>query len=92
MTRLLVRCCCQPQKVLGSLPWPLPHDPQPGDRMHFAIRGGETVMLSVGAYAEVTLGADGEPQRHKEFAYKSEETPLERLRLIPSFTVEHADA
>lgn len=93
-----VRCCCQPQKLLGWLP--VPDTVQGGDIIAFTVRRAswelaslnaqpvfftpDIIALPVAIFGEPALDADG-PRIVKRLALKSEETPLERLRLIPGF-------
>lgn len=93
MRRLNVRCCCQPTKILGTLPWD-----ETSDRMTFKLTGGGDMTLKVETITHLliasivpetandTLPADVETQMIKrEPAYKAEGAPLDQLRLIPEF-------
>jgi len=100
--RLEVRCCCQPQKLLGWLP--APDDVQIGQVIRFQVRPARWVFARKSSVPDATpqyepvdtialpvasLGAgylNGEPITR--LAFKSEETPIERLRLIPGFAEE----
>jgi len=92
-----VRCCCQPQKLLGWLP--VPDGVKPGQMIKFTVTPARWVLESFESepahlpadvialpVATFSYGFD-----HRSLALKSEETPLERLRLIPGF-VEAPDA
>lgn len=85
-----VRCCCQPQKLLGWLP--VPDDVHDGRVLRFIVRPARWEFTSVEATPEykkvdeielpvARLGIVGVTI----LALKSEETPIERLRLIPGF-------
>lgn len=90
MTRMEVRCCCQPQKLLGWLP--VPH-PSPcrgmqvtflvGRGAHYEWRAGEPVFLAAQTVTlpieQIVMPGD------QHLALKSEETPIETLRQIPGF-------
>jgi hypothetical protein len=92
-----VRCCCRPQKVLGWLP--VGPDVREGDTIQFVVRPARWALASLNeppvyepldrialpvavfvidrAFAEPIIG----------LALKSEETQIERLRLIRGFRV-----
>lgn len=85
-----VRCCCQPQKLLGWLP--VPDGVGAGDTVHFVVsrprwrlasREAEPVfeMADVITLPVAILDENG----RSSLALKSEETPVERLRQIPGF-------
>lgn len=95
-TRLNVRCCCQPRKILGSLPWD-----GVSRVVDFKTASGEVVTLSV-EQASLRLCLPREEDRRfhnvrddevddinvvvrSEWAFKSEETPIDTLRQIPQF-------
>lgn len=96
-----VRCCCQPQKLLGWLP-----APEGGRSRRFVLRspypsgqrwtdGAEEptaipineVRLDVCEFFDAPKNGDGSrpPWRDTQEAYKAEGVPLETLRLIPGF-------
>lgn len=81
-----VRCCCRPQKLLGWLPVAegqrqvqyLVREPM---RVNINATEEQRTRLITLPVAEFHPAAGGAPY----FALKSEETPLEDLRLLPSF-------
>jgi hypothetical protein len=93
MIRLNVRCCCQPTKILGTLPW----DERSVDVRFKQIGGGEITLpvreikhfLSASIVPETACDAlppDLEAELIKrEPAYKAEGAPLDQLRLIRDF-------
>lgn len=79
--RLLVRCCCTPTKILGSLPAP-PHA-HAGLKVNFPIptvveKEFGTLQLSIESFFNA-------PIHRSELAYKAEETPLATLLKVPGF-------
>lgn len=96
--RLQVRCCCTPQKVLGTLPAP---EGRHRERT-FLLAGGGLLRLEVRYYCERTQASEELLRRAadpvvaaylrqgnvNERAYYSEDTPLEVLRQIPEFLEE----
>jgi hypothetical protein len=84
MTRLEVRCCCQPRKVLGWLEVP-EHQVREGNSVRFTIPPtwrpervllADTIALPVATITE--YGRDW-------LAFKAEGAPVERLRKLPGF-------
>jgi hypothetical protein len=96
--RLEVRCCCQPQKLLGWIDVD-PRAVRRGAVIHFTIpppapwpwsvEGNNNAptmpLLSDVALPIDTLGTCVDGQHVTRLALKSEETPLEVLRCIPGF-------
>lgn len=87
MIRLEVRSCCQPQKLLGWLE--APDDAHVGMVRLFPVYplgrivgNGESLYLDI---VTLPIAAFYSPAEGERLAYKSEETPLEQLRLIPGF-------
>ncbi len=94
ITRLEVRCCCQPRRLLGWL------------EIDGAAWDGRVVRLVVAVAAPWTVRRPpetptlqlqhrvvslpvawfSEPGQPRRLALKSEETPIETLRRIPGFT------
>lgn len=93
-----VRCCCQPQKLLGWLP--VPDGTRRGSHVRFAVRQDLELVTAPGHAAPVntsvelpveTFGTyDASGERVKHIALKSEETPIDVLRRIRGF-VENTD-
>lgn len=99
MSRLLVRCCCVPCKVLGSLP----SDGSGELRIPVLGRDGFDQLIlkahPIVSYAvrptiqegfdQLMKAAHDEPSSsmpfYREMAYKSDDTPIETLRRIPAF-------
>lgn len=77
MRTLEVRCCCQPQKLLGHIAVP-DELAYRGAVINFPCVNGEVVSLKA---REIV------PVGHKQnyLALSSEETPIEMLRTVPSF-------
>lgn len=94
MQRLLVRCCCNPQKILGSLPYD-----GTGELRVPVLRSGsfseiilrvQTMQTCVAATMHErlrsrSLGKLIESPVYREMAYKSDDIPIETLRRIPAF-------
>lgn len=93
--KLEVRCCCQPTKLLGWLP--VRDEVHDGDRIDFAVSTSWSILSSQDiprpCVDKITLQAatywerfdiEGAPAE-AHLALKSEETPVERLRLIRGF-------
>lgn len=94
MRRLNVRCCCQPTKILGTLPWD-----ESSEQLTFAMTDGRKLTLCVQQIVNRRMTAPAnivvarlimpldEPiySIETEMAYKAEGAPLEELRLIPQF-------
>ncbi len=95
---LEVRCCCQPQKLLGWLP--VPDDVRDGDTVCFTKNECHAfaeqalfqpshfvrITLPVATFREMRGGVDEEDvQVTQHLALKSEETPIDVLRKIPGF-------
>lgn len=74
-----VRCCCVPQNLLGWLPAPTVKFS--GRTMNFPLPDGEVLTLPMSRYIERVHGEVVTDL----IAYKSQETPIETLRLIPNF-------
>ena len=94
MDEIEVRCCCQPQKLLGWLPRPANVRvgtafifvvAEPFERVlkGFDVSRPETVK-TVHVYLPVTLFQPGDGAEPYP-ALKSEETPLETLRQVRGF-------
>lgn len=95
--RLLeVRCCCEPEKLRGYLPYPtiFRDEPARGQRIMFPVQrpGGalERLVLSIEALERTELvpipdtdGSFFELTVRRRLAYKGEETPIEVLRAVP---------
>jgi hypothetical protein len=93
--RLEVRCCCQPTKRLGWLP--VPDDVHDGQIMRFAVSPARWMLASIGGIPqrvaadiiELPVARFGTMDLSgvaiTKLALKSEETPIERLRLIRDF-------
>ncbi len=87
--RVEVRCCCQPQKLLGWLD--VPRDVRPGDSIRFpivrvfgsALAGTPLRIQEHSVELPVAVFQDGS---YEGIAFKSEETPIETLRMIRGFT------
>lgn len=93
--RLEVRCCCQPQKLLGWLI--VPDHVRDGSVVSFVVspahwvretldsapsfQPADRIDLPVATFGTYTQ--DGAPVRRR--ALKSEEIPIARLRRIPGF-------
>ena len=106
MNRLLVRCCCQPTKILGSLPY---DDGSKELRVPVAgARGFDHIVFPVATMTtlcdmpmlgrldrdftkQIEIEQLIEAQRYRELAYKSEDTPIETLRRIRDFIEAPAD-
>jgi hypothetical protein len=91
MIRLEVRCCCVPEKVLGTLP--VDHCPLPGDRITFPLmtrysRPGprealaKTMAERPSIMFEVSMWSSLE---EAGVALKREGVDLETLRRVPGF-------
>lgn len=92
MTRLLnVRCCCQPMKILGTLPW----DGQSlyqrfkltdGRELTLAVRAIQHYLVNVPEIAADQMSPEVEALAvERETAFKAEGAPLDQLRLIRQF-------
>lgn len=89
--KIEVRCCCQPQKLLGWLP--APDGISRGTIVRFVVSPSRWFMESIYSEpsfkpmdvielpAETFVSSNGVPS----LALKSEETPIARLRLIRGF-------
>lgn len=80
MPRMQVRCCCDAGKLLGTVD--VPDGLNPGDKVDFRLTSGEDLRLELGTvyhhhgfFLTDELGT----------AVKSMDTPIEKLREIPSF-------
>lgn len=91
MKRLNVRCCCQPMKILGTLPWD-----ETSHAFEFPLIGGGALTLPVCAIQHHAINVpeiamdDIHPDvaalmLTREPAYKAEGVPLDQLRMIPEF-------
>lgn len=95
--RLNVRCCCQPQKILGTLPAPANDAPvklflQHQDQIGLSRR---YVSLPIAVFAEVPCLTDEalddlspevlRSMVYRERAYKAEGMTIEQLKQIPGF-------
>jgi hypothetical protein len=93
MSRLNVRCCCQPMKILGTLPWD-----ETSDQMTFKLGGGGEITLKIATIshflvasivpetANDTMPPDIEATMvRRESAFKAEGASLDQLRLIDAF-------
>lgn len=76
MKKLEVRCCCDPNRLLGWLPVP-DHVAESGKHVLFPVRGGEILDLPIGVVFSPAWGY--------RTTINSNETPLEVLRDIPGF-------
>jgi hypothetical protein len=94
--KIEVRCCCQPQKLLGWLPVD-PKDVRRGAVINFTIirsfanfLSDETVAVTPPARVALPV-EDFHPGGLARYypALKSEETPIEVLRKIPGFEENH---
>lgn len=86
MTRLNVRCCCQPQKILGTLPYPKGRDAVISETVYFryAMRTSPfeitetSLKLLVAIFKDPVTGV-------VERAYKAEGISIEKLRNLKDF-------
>lgn len=88
--RLLVRCCCKPTKILGSLPWDGSAETNiltPGLGMIRLEVHRMSTVISAGLDCRdgEKLGKDARAEIYQELAYKSEDTPIEVLRRMREF-------
>jgi hypothetical protein len=96
--KIEVRCCCDPEKILGWVP--APDDVRRGDIIQFVVSPRRWRQAWIGATPsfepldtislpaeEIRTYVNGEPV--VSIALKSEETSLERLRLIRGFVDHH---
>jgi hypothetical protein len=99
MKRIEVRCCCQPQKLLGTLP--VPDQTGLGAMVKFVVmkprtyaqprghnrplNGDPYIHLPTESYADMTG-----PHPKYGIALKAEGVSIEQLRLIPGFIEEKA--
>lgn len=103
---LEVRCCCQPQKLLGWLPVPASVELGVGVVVQFTVRerGVEWTLDRRSAEDERPFTFRTVPAEHISLpvarvdtghstwlAFKSEETPLVQLRRIPGFVEARTD-
>jgi len=97
MTRLEVRCCCQPNKLLGWLyadadrdvvlsrlvsPSPVPLMTDANSRVPIVPERCHQITMEI---ATIALGEGFQPYR----AIKAEGVPIETLRRIPGFIEYH---
>lgn len=94
--RVEVRCCCQPQKLLGWMS--MPDKPlHVGDRISFIIPRPPRVSLTPAfefplAYkldvVDLTVARYVAPTFYPDnwLAFKSDDIPIERLRMLREFT------
>lgn len=88
MKLMEVRCCCQPQKLLGYLPVI-----EGQTRMRYVLRPTEPddgqrfqqIELRLGAFNDARMNEAGDVVRDTHLALKAEDIPIEVLRRIPSF-------
>jgi hypothetical protein len=98
--RINIRCCCTPGLVLGTVE--VDDNVRVCQPITFQLTDGSTLTLVVReawqstycspemeAYAEPSVLAEWKQDR-RELALHSNDTPLERVRLIPSFVEIHA--
>ena len=95
-----VRCCCEPAKLLGHVQVPNDFELRVGNRLKFVAferlapvlnkaylvnpTSTTTVELEIGDVQFYPIPAGRwTPEHH--FAFKSNDTPLEKLRKIPSW-------
>jgi len=71
-----VRCCCNPERLIGWLEVPADRDMRFYTRAHWR----EAVTTVTIPIARIFIGARSYP------AFKSNEVPMETLRMIPCFT------
>ena len=99
MKRMEVRCCCTPNKLLGTLP--VPDAAGPGARIVYQVmkprvrvpdpgaapegRRPPQIAFEVTRWAERRFGRDGCVNSTEGVALKHENVTLETLRLIPGF-------
>jgi hypothetical protein len=96
--RLYVRCCCQPQKILGTLPAPRNDGPsvtfayaeltETGPATRFVSLPLATFMEAPILSDEALISLSPEAQRsmiHRERAYKAEGMTIDELKKIPVF-------
>lgn len=98
--RLEVRCCCQPQLLLGWLDMPSNVEVREGAQVVFHARAKWQVSvltdppctITPAARVVLTVSLFSDPAHNSlpHFALKSEETPLEVLRRIDRF-IENRD-
>jgi len=93
--RMHIRCCCTPGLVLGAVD--VDNNVRVDQPIPFRLTDGSSLTLFVKeawqstycspemqAYAEPSVLAEFKQDR-RELALYSDDTPLERVRLIPSF-------
>ncbi len=73
---MLVRCCCNPQKILGDLP--TPNRTRPGFKHTFVTTDGKFVELEVAAYVDAATP-------HVTLCFKSGNHTLRTMRTIGGF-------
>lgn len=98
--RMLVRCCCIPTKILGSLPYDGTGEirvPVPGragfDQIvlrvhpitHFATETAAEGFQRMILDREIAVDEPLPELAHREYAYKSDDIPIDTLRRIPEF-------
>ena len=86
--KLEVRCCCDPNKLLGYIDHPKLQ--RLGDKWNFAVadrREGDDSFLARMSYTQITLSVDrvGFPNGRIVEAVKNNDYPLAVLRLVPGF-------
>jgi hypothetical protein len=93
--RIEVRCCCNPARLLGTVPVPLPPNEYPmiGQPMTFALMRRNIMRSETGGPKRITLTVgewedwyqspiDGSVNRDRDLALISNDTPMETLRRI----------
>lgn len=88
-TEMEVRCCCNPNVLIGWLPVPIPYNigpltflippvlpASPLTHLDPEIQNGKTVTLHIGKLIDRTQAI---------YALNSNDTPIETLRQIPGF-------
>ena len=84
-----VRCCCKPQRLLGWLK--VPDTARRGTIIHFTVWPSARAEVNQASFEvkQISLPVDtyayAENSYHERLALRSEDTPIETLRLIPGF-------
>lgn len=88
MNRLNIRCCCRPEKVLGSLPWPC----WPADLYgtHRTFRLPPVPSTPMGRIQTVTVEIrrfvdPAEPRWAEEWAIYGDDKPIGFWQSIPGY-------